>query len=57
MNKANERKEFFRVSLEEIVKIVRKTDEEPKICKSEIIFTKVAEAADYRKTLAQEHER
>ena len=57
MNKANERKEFFRVSLEEIVKIVRKTDEELKICKSEIIFTKVAEAADYRKTLAQEHER
>ncbi len=57
MNKANERKEFFRVSLEEIVKVVRETDEELKICRSEVIFTKIAEAADYRKTLAQEPER
>lgn len=57
MNKANERKEFFRVSLEEIVKVVRETDEELKICRSEVIFTKIAEAADYRKTLAQERER
>ncbi len=54
MNKENERKEFFRVSLDEIVRVVRETDEELKICKSEVIFTKVAEAADYRKTLARE---
>ncbi|MEH2176698.1 DUF4041 domain-containing protein [Nostoc sp.] len=57
MNKENKRKEFFRVSLEEIVKVVRETDAELKICRSEITFTKVAEAADYRKTLAQERER
>ena len=56
VNKANERKEFFRVSLEEIVKVVRETDAELKICKSEITFTKVAEAADYRKTLAEERQ-
>ncbi len=56
MNKANERKEFFRASLEEIVKVVRETDAELKICKSEITFTKVAEAADYRKTLAEERQ-
>ena len=54
MNKENKRKEFFRVSLEEIVKVVRETDAELKICRSEITFTKVAEAVDYRKTLAQE---
>ncbi|MEH1808382.1 DUF4041 domain-containing protein [Nostoc sp.] len=57
MNKENKRKEFFRVSLEEIVKVVRETDAELKICRSEITFTKVAEAVDYRKTLAQERER
>ncbi|BAY46653.1 hypothetical protein SAMD00079811_42660 [Scytonema sp. HK-05] len=56
MNKANEKKEFFRVSLEEIVKVVREIDEELKICKSEVKFTKIAEAADYRKTLAKERE-
>ena len=52
MNRVNERKEFFRVSLEEIVDAVQKVDEELKICKSEVTFTKVAEAADYRKTLS-----
>ena len=56
MNKANGRKEFFRASLEEIVKAVREIDEELKTCKSEIKFTKVAEAAEYRKTLAEERE-
>lgn len=56
MNKANGRKEFFRVSLEEIVKAVQEIDTELKTCKSEIKFTKVAEAAEYRKTLAQERE-
>ena len=54
MNKINERKEFFRVSLEEIVDAVQKADKELKVCKSEITFTKVAEATDYRKTLARE---
>ncbi|MBD2543902.1 DUF4041 domain-containing protein [Planktothricoides sp. FACHB-1370] len=54
MNKANEKKEFFRVSLQEIVDAVREIDKELHICKSEVKFTKVAEAADYRKTLAKE---
>lgn len=56
VNKENERKEFFRVSLEEIVRVVRETDEELRICKSEVTFTKLAEAADYRKTLARERQ-
>ena len=56
MNKENQRKEFFRVSLDEIVKVVRETDQELKICKSEVIFTKIAEANDYRKTLARERQ-
>jgi len=56
MNKENERKEFFRVSLDEIVRVVRETDEELKVCKSEVVFTKVAEAADYRKTLSKERQ-
>jgi hypothetical protein len=56
MNKANGRKEFFRVSLEEIVKAVREIDQDLKTCKSEIKITKVAEAAEYRKTLAEERE-
>jgi hypothetical protein len=54
MNKANGRKEFFRVSLEEIVKAVEEIDIELRTCKSEIRFTKIAEASEYRKTLAQE---
>jgi Domain of unknown function (DUF4041)/T5orf172 domain len=57
MNKANGRKEFFRVSLEEIVEAVREIDTELRTCKSEIKFTKVAEAAEYRKTLAQERDK
>jgi DNA repair exonuclease SbcCD ATPase subunit len=56
MNKENERKEFFRVSLDEIVRVVRETDQELKICKSEVTFTKIAEATDYRKTLARERQ-
>jgi multidrug efflux pump subunit AcrA (membrane-fusion protein) len=56
MNKENTRKEFFQVSLDEIVKTVRQIDEELKICKSEIIVTKIAEASDYRKTLARERQ-
>jgi hypothetical protein len=54
MNRENERKEFFRVSLDEIVQTVSEIDRELQICKSEVIFTKVAEATDYRKTLARE---
>jgi hypothetical protein len=56
MNKENGRKEFFRVSLDEIVRVVRETDQELKTCKSEVIFTKIAEATDYRKTLARERQ-
>ena len=56
MNRENERKEFFRVSLDEIVRVVRETDQELKICKSEVTFTKTAEATDYRKTLARERQ-
>ena len=54
VNKANSRKEFFRVSLDEIVEAVGQIDQQLNISKSEIKFTKVAEAADYRKTLAYE---
>ena len=35
---------------------MRETDEELKVCKSEVVFTKVAEAADYRKTLSRERQ-
>lgn len=56
VNKENERKEFFRVSLDDIVRAVQEIDSELKICKSEVIFTKVAEATEYRKTLAQERQ-
>ncbi len=54
VNKANSRKEFFRVSLDEIVEVVKNIDKELNISKSEIKFTKIAEAAEYRKTLAYE---
>jgi len=56
MNKENEKKEFFRVSLDEIVKVVWEIDQELKICKSEVTFTKIAEATGYRKTLARERQ-
>ncbi|HEY9826061.1 MAG TPA: DUF4041 domain-containing protein [Stenomitos sp.] len=56
LNKENERKEFFRISLDEIVRVVREIDQELKICKSEVTFTKIAEATDYRKTLAKERQ-
>ncbi|EKU99743.1 T5orf172 domain-containing protein [Leptolyngbya sp. PCC 7375] len=55
INKINSRKEFFRVTLDDIAKAVREVDEELKICKSEITFTKIAQADDYRKTLAQDN--
>lgn len=56
LNKVNERKEFFRVSLDEIVQAVTEIDKEIGVCKSEVKFTKVAEAAEYRKTLAKERQ-
>ncbi len=56
MNKKNTRKEFFKVSLDEIVGVVRETDKELKICKSEVTFTKIAAANDYRKMLARERQ-
>lgn len=57
MNKINDRKEFFRISLDQIVKAVEQIDQELNTCKSEVTFTKVAEASEYRKTLAQERKR
>lgn len=54
LNKINERKEFFRVSLEDIEKAVHQIDLELGTCKSEVSFTKAAEAAEYRKTKAKE---
>ena len=45
VNMVNMKKEFFRVSLEEIEKVVKDNY-------AEIEFTKIAEAKDYRETLA-----
>jgi hypothetical protein len=45
VNRVNERKEFFRVEIEQIATEVRKH-------RAEITFTMAAEAEDYRKTLA-----
>jgi Domain of unknown function (DUF4041)/T5orf172 domain len=56
VNKANERKEFFRVTLEEITKAVAEIDHELGICTSKVTYTQVAEAAEYRKTLAKERD-
>ncbi|MEM9809435.1 MAG: DUF4041 domain-containing protein [Cyanobacteria bacterium P01_A01_bin.123] len=53
VNSVNGRKEFFKVSLEEIIGAVKHIDKELQTCTSEVKFTKVAEAAEYRKTLAQ----
>ncbi|MBD2108994.1 DUF4041 domain-containing protein [Nodosilinea sp. FACHB-13] len=53
VNSINSRKEFFRVSLEEITRAVSRIDEELSTCTSEIKMTKVAEASEYRKSLAQ----
>ncbi|EYF07764.1 DUF4041 domain-containing protein [Chondromyces apiculatus] len=46
VNRVNEKKEFFRVSLEEIVAVVQTTHA------AEVEFVTMAEAAEYRKTLA-----
>ena len=52
LNKANERKEFFRVSLDEIIYAVQHIAKEDKLVSPEVRFTKIAEAEEYRKTLA-----
>lgn len=54
LNKVNPRKEFFRVSLDEITTAVNQIAQRVEGIQSEIHFTKVAEAADYRQTLALE---
>jgi hypothetical protein len=53
LNSINSRKEFFKVSLEEIAKAVKEIDQELGTCTSEIKITKIAEAAEYRKSLAR----
>jgi hypothetical protein len=45
VNLVNERKEFFRIALDEIAAAVRAH-------KGDVLFTRVAEAAEYRKTVA-----
>jgi len=55
VNKVNVGKEFFRVTLEEIVSAVEKIAEETQLVdKSKIQFTKIAGAEQYHKTLAIE---
>ena len=49
MNKVNHRKEFFEVELDEIVAAVHANQDEDTV---EISFTMVAEAEEYRRTLA-----
>ena len=49
MNKVNHRKEFFEVALDEIVAAVHANQDEDTV---EISFTMVAEAEEYRRTLA-----
>lgn len=48
INKVNSRKEFFRVSLDEIEEVVRTHHNKV------VEFTKIAKAEEYRRTLAQE---
>lgn len=52
LNKVNERKEFFKVSLDEITEAVKQIAKESKAIQGEIHITKSAEAIDYRKTIA-----
>lgn len=53
VNAVNSRKEFFKVSLEEIEVAVQQIDRELNTCTSEFKITKVAEASEYRQSLAQ----
>jgi len=54
VNKINDRKEFFRVHLDEIIASVKEVDAEFGTCKSEVSFTKIVEAAEYRRTVDQD---
>ncbi len=55
VNKVNERKEFFKVTLDEISSAVENIAQETKtVQKAKIQFTKIAEAEQYRKTIAIE---
>ncbi|MEA5468583.1 DUF4041 domain-containing protein [Spirulina sp. 06S082] len=51
VNKANDRKEFFSITLDEIVETVKNIAREEN-WETKISFTKVAEAEEYRKTVA-----
>lgn len=53
VNKANDRKEFFNITLEEIVETVNAIARQEK-WDTKISFTKAAEAEEYRKTVAME---
>ncbi|MFC7443460.1 DUF4041 domain-containing protein [Laceyella putida] len=50
LNKVNERKEFFRVNLEEIEKVVKENHNKV------VEFTKLAQAEEYRKSIKMEEE-
>ncbi|MDO6851074.1 DUF4041 domain-containing protein [Priestia megaterium] len=50
INKVNDRKEFFRISLQEIENLVKKNHNKT------VEFTKIAQAEDYRKSLNLEQE-
>jgi len=52
VNKINERKEFFRVGLDEIANAVKEIAKENNSIQNEILITKSAAAIDYRKTIA-----
>ena len=55
VNKVNERKEFFKVTLDEISSALENIAQETKtVQKAKIQFTKIAEAEQYRKTIAIE---
>ncbi|GAB1537776.1 hypothetical protein NUACC21_04300 [Scytonema sp. NUACC21] len=55
VNKVNKRKDYFQVSLDEIASALEKIAKETQsINKAEIKFTQIAEAEQYRKTLAIE---
>jgi len=49
LNKVNKRKEFFRVNLDEIERVVRENHN------AIVEFTKIAKAEDYRLSIAHEH--
>ncbi|MCA6588483.1 MAG: GIY-YIG nuclease family protein [Pseudanabaena sp.] len=52
VNKVNERKEFFKVDIEEIAEAVKQIAKEINSIQGEIHITKSAAAMDYRKTVA-----